>query len=257
MNSRNYYNEYLDACSLFSVNSSMQDLQVILKAELSQSAFNLDFGTCLIDNPNRRYLYMSDNCQQILSYPKEEYLEGGLDFYTKTIFYPEDRVVFEEQVFRDIKEHLHNIAPGEVSKYRFSFNHRYLRKDGTVSQMFQQVIFLELKAGFPILNFSMFSDISDFKTDNSLVLAIYHYESNNGYAKVFSKSYTLQGKSILSVRESEILRLSFQGLSSRMVADKLFISQQTVKNHKRNMMEKTSAKNIAELIHLSLQNNWL
>jgi DNA-binding NarL/FixJ family response regulator len=46
-------------------------------------------------------------------------------------------------------------------------------------------------------------------------------------------------------------------MSSKMIADRLCISEQTVKNHKRNMMEKTSAKNIVELINFSLKNNWL
>jgi len=185
---RNYYREYLDACSYFAATSSLPDLQNIFQDELARSAFNFVFGTCFIVYPNRRFLYMSDNCKEILSYSKQEYLEGGLDFYTKTIFYPYDRVIFEEQVFRDIKEHLNRLAPEDVSKYRFSFSHRYQRSDGTISQMLQQVVFLELKAGFPILNFSMFSDISDFKTDGSLVLVIYHRESDKGYSKVFLKS---------------------------------------------------------------------
>ncbi len=36
--------------------------------------------------------------------------------------------------------------------------------------------------------------------------------------------------------------------SNKMIADKLFVSLYTVKNHKRNMMEKTGTRNFARLI---------
>ncbi len=42
----------------------------------------------------------------------------------------------------------------------------------------------------------------------------------------------------LTERELEVLQLVAQGLSNRRIADKLFISENTVKNHVRNMLEK-------------------
>lgn len=88
-------------------------------------------------------------------------------------------------------------------------------------------------------------------------MTIFHLVPNFGYVKVFSKSYPIQKKTILSKRELEILDLTLKGLSGKMIADQLFISMQTVKNHKRNMMDKTSTKNMADLINLSFRNNWL
>jgi DNA-binding CsgD family transcriptional regulator len=42
-----------------------------------------------------------------------------------------------------------------------------------------------------------------------------------------------------------------------MIADKLNLSIHTVKNHKRNSMDKTMTHNIAELIHLCILNHWV
>lgn len=42
----------------------------------------------------------------------------------------------------------------------------------------------------------------------------------------------------LTERELEVLQLVAQGLSNRKIADKLYISENTVKNHVRNMLEK-------------------
>lgn len=53
----------------------------------------------------------------------------------------------------------------------------------------------------------------------------------------------------LSLREIEVLGLIMQGLTNQNIADKLFISYETVKSHRKNILEKTGAKNTAALIN--------
>lgn len=53
----------------------------------------------------------------------------------------------------------------------------------------------------------------------------------------------------LTVREIEVLGLIMQGLTNHEIADKLFISYETVKSHRKNILEKTGAKNTAALIN--------
>jgi DNA-binding NarL/FixJ family response regulator len=43
---------------------------------------------------------------------------------------------------------------------------------------------------------------------------------------------------VLTTRELEVLRLVAKGMSNRDVAEELFISENTVKNHVRNILEK-------------------
>ena len=52
----------------------------------------------------------------------------------------------------------------------------------------------------------------------------------------------------LTPREQEIMRLLAEGLSSKKVAEKLFISPKTVENHRSNIMNKLSLHNTIELI---------
>ena len=52
----------------------------------------------------------------------------------------------------------------------------------------------------------------------------------------------------LSIREIEVLGLIMQGLTNNEIAEKLFISYETVKSHRKNILEKTKAKNTAALI---------
>ena len=51
----------------------------------------------------------------------------------------------------------------------------------------------------------------------------------------------------LSRREREITALVAQGFRNREIADKLFISEQTVKNHMHNIFEKVGVQDRLEL----------
>ena len=62
---------------------------------------------------------------------------------------------------------------------------------------------------------------------------------------------------VLSDRELEILKLVADGLSSKHVADKLFLSELTVNTHRRNMLKKTNQPNVAALVSYAKQNQWI
>lgn len=52
----------------------------------------------------------------------------------------------------------------------------------------------------------------------------------------------------LSSRELEILELLREGLSNKEIAQKLFLSELTVKTHRKNIMAKMDARNITDLL---------
>ena len=58
----------------------------------------------------------------------------------------------------------------------------------------------------------------------------------------------------LTKREREILELICEELSTNEIADKLFISAYTVETHRKNLLSKTGAKNVAGLVKFALQN---
>jgi DNA-binding NarL/FixJ family response regulator len=52
----------------------------------------------------------------------------------------------------------------------------------------------------------------------------------------------------LSSREKEIIKLILQGKGNREMAEQLFISELTIKTHRKNIYNKLDVKNVAELI---------
>jgi DNA-binding CsgD family transcriptional regulator len=56
---------------------------------------------------------------------------------------------------------------------------------------------------------------------------------------------------LLSTREKEILQLTSKGLSSEQIAEKLFISKNTVNNHRKKIIKKLGIKSLSEIRNLS------
>jgi len=63
--------------------------------------------------------------------------------------------------------------------------------------------------------------------------------------KVYEK-----GKLVLTNREKEIALLIAEGLSSKQVADKLEISIETVKTHRKSMLRKNNINNFPQLLYM-------
>lgn len=59
----------------------------------------------------------------------------------------------------------------------------------------------------------------------------------------------------LTRREMEILQYIGQALNNKAIADKLFISDQTVSVHRKNIMRKLGVNNTANLIKIAFENN--
>ncbi|WMJ72275.1 response regulator transcription factor [Cytophagaceae bacterium ABcell3] len=59
----------------------------------------------------------------------------------------------------------------------------------------------------------------------------------------------------LSPREMEVLTLVADGLSTKLIADKLSISIRTVETHRLNIMKKLQVNNTAELVRKALEKN--
>lgn len=68
------------------------------------------------------------------------------------------------------------------------------------------------------------------------------------------RSRNSQTLPILTRREKEVLELIAAGHTNQEIADKLFISYTTVDTHRKNLLQKFEAKNVAVLINMATKN---
>ena len=66
-----------------------------------------------------------------------------------------------------------------------------------------------------------------------------------------------EGEAPLTERELEILRLLCRHMTNKEIGDELFISENTVKYHKANMLAKTGFAKTVDLAFYMLSNGWI
>ena len=59
----------------------------------------------------------------------------------------------------------------------------------------------------------------------------------------------------LTRQEKNVVTWLSDGLSTKMIAAKLGLSENTIANHRKNMLRKTNTKNVAQLITFVLRNH--
>jgi DNA-binding NarL/FixJ family response regulator len=78
----------------------------------------------------------------------------------------------------------------------------------------------------------------------------YHYYVGNDLSYFrYPDVQLLQTGNIFSDREFEIITLIHSGLTSEEIAEKLFLSLNTVNTHRRNILKKSGKEHISELIY--------
>jgi DNA-binding CsgD family transcriptional regulator len=250
------YEDYLNLCRKFKIKDACNKKNELFVFDNLVNFPQLPFGCSLIDYTSGTYLFLSQNTEDILSYSKDDYKPGIIFHYNKML--QQDRKVFNELVFPDILCFLSKIPKTEFEKFRFTFNHRYVGKDGSIRKIIQHSTYHEPNSfGRPLLNRVVYSELPVNYTDEEITLIISDFSNGKGAIPVFRKRYIYPSNFYISKRELEILKLSLTGLSSKHIADKLYLSVHTVKNHKRNMMEKTKTSTISGLIYFALKNRLL
>lgn len=84
-------------------------------------------------------------------------------------------------------------------------------------------------------------------------LALYfHNKYPNGIRRSNESEYTdtLMHLYNLTARESEIVELIYQGMTSKQIAEKMFISENTVKKHTYNIFKKMKVSNRSQIIKI-------
>lgn len=225
---------------------------------INENGIQPKFDYCIMDFSGKRFSCIHHgHCSQKPSCFKSNILQENLDFH-QLQFHPGDRMLWCEKAFPDILKFIDSEPLSKIPDYRFIFNHRYIRNDGSISQFMHEgsISFTEDNL-LPTLNLKVFFEIAGNTCDDNIDLTIFRYSAEKGYQMIFTKTYGLNNNTVLTERELEVVRLCYEGLSSKMIAEKLNLSFHTVKNHKRNCMEKTKTHNITKLIHYCLKNNWL
>ncbi|MBO9701481.1 MAG: helix-turn-helix transcriptional regulator [Sporocytophaga sp.] len=97
------------------------------------------------------------------------------------------------------------------------------------------------------------TDIHQFKTDDNIIFTIHKKNKDGVYANIMKRTFLCRDQDyILSEREVEVLNLMGQGLTSKEIADSLFVSEHTIYKHRKNMLKKLNVRRSGDLLKKAL-----
>ncbi|MDN3588209.1 LuxR C-terminal-related transcriptional regulator [Pedobacter aquatilis] len=137
-------------------------------------------------------------------------------------------------------------------KYKMSYCFRLKTVDGTYQLFNHQAILLttdEFGRGAKSLN--IHTNISHLTSDNNYQVSAIGMFGEPSFLNIDLEDnipISKVSEPLFSERELDVIRLLSTGLTSKQIAEKLFISVETVRTHRKNIFHKSKSKNVCQLI---------
>lgn len=201
---------------------------------------------------NQSIQYVSENCLKVFGYTAKKMQGMTLEDYSSHI-HPDDQEPMThimQYVFQSMKE----IPYDQYDQYRFITYHRHRHANGQYFHLYDEQIALCNKDGQQLF-LTLYKNISEEKPFSQVKLEISRLEK--GSYKVIEEYVPSLFQQVITRREREILRLIQYGQSNKEIADRLYISEHTARNHRSNLFEKAKARNVIELLNNAKAMQWI
>jgi DNA-binding CsgD family transcriptional regulator len=212
---------------------------------LKQLAIVENSSMSVFDIYKKKYSFVQNRFLTILGLNPKEMIERGPQFFY-TIMHP-DEVPFIIQTQYLFTDFLLKLPVYQRKDFKMIYDFRLLDKNKNYIRFVNQMLPLELdKKGnlwlMLITHDMVASQTNVFKSQRKVV----NVKTNELLS--FPEDSEADKKNNLTKREIEILGLLAKGMASKKIANELFLSVNTVNNHRRSILEKTNSENTAMAI---------
>ncbi|HEY6915842.1 MAG TPA: LuxR C-terminal-related transcriptional regulator [Paludibacter sp.] len=159
----------------------------------------------------------------------------------------------EGKIQRFITETPHD----ELHDFKIMYDYRFRKKNGSyIRLLLQQIRIPEKKSSLSHKIIGIVCDISYLKSDGTPSFSILNVRETTSLQYNSQDEDSDFSLNAFSKREREIISLIICGLSSREIASKLFISIDTVKNHRKSILTKSNCSNSIQLFNKCVHSGW-
>nr|WP_298998794.1 helix-turn-helix transcriptional regulator [uncultured Allomuricauda sp.] len=199
----------------------------------------------VIDYEAKGFEYVSDNPLFLCGKSASEVKEMGYDFYFKYV--PEKDLELLLKINTIGFDFYEKIPLQERKDYSISYDFRLKNEEGKIILINQKLTPLFLTESGKIWKAICFVSLSTQKNSGNITIS-----KKDGTQKMAYDLTTDCWKSIkkieLSTREKEILQYSIRGYTINEISEKIYISPDTVKFHRKRLFEKLNVATIYEAI---------
>lgn len=162
-----------------------------------------------------------------------------------------DDVAFVSSAEKKLGDYFYNeLKPEELLNYKLSYNFRMKMKDGSYKLVNHQALVLTLddKKNFS-RSLNIHTVIDHITTENNRTITLIGFNGRKSIFNISVDSSTLTAINVrYSSREIEVISEFAKGSSYKEIGNKLNISPETVKSHRKNILLKAEVKTIREVI---------
>ncbi len=156
-----------------------------------------------------------------------------------------------------------SIGVDKITRYKECYNFRFKTADGSYQLYNHQSIILTVdEHGNFIKSLNIHTNISHLATKNNNKFSLIGLAGEPSYLNldIYDEGDLPKNQlanNVFSKREIEIIRLIAEGFETKEITEKLFISVDTVKTHRKNILKKAGCKNSAELVARAISESWI
>lgn len=158
----------------------------------------------------------------------------------------------------------HTLGMDKITRYKVSYNLRMKTASGNFQMFNHQSLILNVdEKGNFAKSLNIHTNIDHLTKTNNQKISLISISDLPSYLNmdVFDNRIQcpLQPLSLMkfSSREMQIIKMLAEGFNTKSIAEMLFISVDTVKTHRKNILKKGGCKNALELISKGLSEGWI
>jgi len=142
-------------------------------------------------------------------------------------------------------------------KYKFAYDYRLKSSTGEFKRVQQQIIPIYYFPEGGARTLGVFTDLSHLNIMGIPKLSFIGMQGAASYYNVHLSEEFRIGKEIFTPREKEILKYMIQGKKSEEISLLLNRSIFTIRNHRKNILEKSACQNLQELLVKAIREGWV
>lgn len=249
------YKEALKIWDKISLGENLNEVK--LELEVHKKLLNIfqvgDYYYYTFNLRDSKFDFMSKEVEKVLGYKPEE-----LDVYTLiNKIHPNDQPWFLN-IENKVVEFFGQLSVSQIPNYKVRYDYRIKKSDGEYIRILQQIITIQFsETGRILKTFGVHTDISHIKMEGNPVLSFIGLNGEPSFIDVDIHKLFPTPSNFLTQREIEILSLLVEGKETKEIAAELFITNETVSTHRKNLLRKTKARNTSEMIAMAIRKGWI
>lgn len=232
------------------------DLPINLDLEIHKKLLSIfqvgDFYYYVFNLKKMDHDFVSPEIESVLGYKPDTWTLAAF----MSCVHPDDVpwfLNFEHRVatfFAGLKEN-------QILKYKVRYDFRIKKNNGDYMRVLQQMVAIQHEGMNVLRTFGVHTDITHLKKEGKPVLSLIGLDGEPSYIDIDVDKVFTPSESTISEREKQVLHLLIEGKPSKVIADELSISAETVNKHRKNMLRKTNTASTAELVGMAVKRGWL